>query len=61
MVRITTTPRYVGKRIREEIARLPLNTYVTGKEHLPPGNSYRYNGYHEWMKRLMQGNIGLMY
>ena len=36
MVRITTTPRYVGKRIREEIARLPLNTYVTGEHHLLP-------------------------
>jgi transposase len=56
-VRIITTPRYVGKRIREEIARLPLHTYVTGEHHLSRG-THRNDDY-EWMKKLMQGTIGL--
>jgi biotin operon repressor len=53
-VRITAKPRYVAKRIREEVARIGLNTQVTG-EH----RRERKEKDAVWMRRLMQGVISL--
>jgi hypothetical protein len=56
-VRITAKPRYVAKRIREEIARIGLNTHVTG-EH-SASRRERKEKDAVWMRRLMQGAISL--